>query len=885
MPQAVAGAIAAFTAFSAAHPVLGFIAKVALNVGLSTLASKLLGSTPDPQNVLQPISVTTRDTLAWRTMTYGTAISSGPIRYENLSAVGNSNSDLWVVIPVAQGRSSDLVSVWLDGDEIPKADIAWTAGVGASDGSGSGEVSTAKFVGQNSEKAVRIYYYLGYTDQPVCGPLNTAFADVDTNFRLRGVSYVVVRLRYNANTEEIWTTLGKPQNIRVVMQGQPVYDPRKDSTNGGSGTHRYTDEDTWEFSDTPPLCVAHYLMQEMNVAPATDIDWTSVADAADDCEVLVAVPVSSTEKRFTCNGALSHGARHKENLDALLSSMDGRLSWFSGVYKMRASVWEASSVTLTESDMAGGANGEGTLVARGSAPRRDRFNTLKPVFVDPDQNYESIDAPQVSSATYITRDNGRTITLDLILPCTNSNTMAQRIAKRLLEQGNSQEHVQYPVNSIGAKVAIGDVIDLTIGELSYSAKTFRCIDWSRTADDNYDLLLREDVSGNYTDPAEGDYFAMTGDTVTAPSEVVPPPTMFSATGVPLGIKLSWKNPAVGEFDFIDVYESAEGSALWSTATKIASVRTDTLTISHAASETYGYWLRARRNEADLSTRVPDSDTTTVTATSLATTTPVQLAGANLSDVLFTANDAEAAYRIASTGEEQSYEGDGGTFADIADWLLSGAATDYDCRLTKISGDNPTSGSALATWHDCSTTRTWTWTDTTADGTGLSFTGTIEIRDTATLDILASANVTVEVEKKPDEVSLSGTTSVPNFAFDFELDPATAQAWWTFNTDGTVDKHDSDTTTQFAAATQWIIPNNPSATYYIRATNNSGSNPTSGPALSTWHALTSVRTWTWSRSTNGNTTGSLKIEIATDAAGTDIVATGYYGGNVTREAGT
>lgn len=877
MPGAIAGAIKIGAAILTGGGALAAVSRIGLSIGLSVLTSKLFGPKIAENNALAAISITTRDTLAWRTMVYGQAKTSGPIRYNNLS--GLNNEDLWFVVPMCDGQSDDIVSVYLDGDAIPKADIDWTAGEGSSDGTGTGEVSTSTFLGTDNEKAVRIYYYLGSDDQPVCGPLDSTFADIDSNFRLRGVSHCVFRLRYNEKTEEIWQRLGQPQNLAVVYKGRRVYDPRLDSTNGGSGLHRYTDASTWEWSDNPALCLAHYLIVEMGVDAATGIDWTACSDAADDCDALVAIPTSSTEKRFTCNGVLSHGATHKENLDAILSSMDGSLSYAQGVYKMRASVWEASSVSLNEDNIAGGPNGEGPgLVVRGSAPRSDRFNTVKPIFIDPDQNYEQVDAPQVTSAAYVTRDGGRSIDFDLLLPMTNTSTMAQRIANRVLDRGNAQTIAEYPANSIGLKVAIGDVVDLTIDELSWSAKTFRCINWSRTANDDYPLLLREDVAANYDDPLEGEYGSDNWNAVTPPADVVPPPSMLSAASVSYGIQLSWSNPANTEFDLIDIYESS--TSAWSGATKIASVDADTYNVPLASGEARFYWIRARRYNGDVSTRYPDSDTSTITATSSGDAVPVQLAGAMLSDDPYETT-AEVSYRLASTGEEQSYEGDGGTHADIADWLLSGAAGDYDVRLTVNSGTNPT-GDSVATWLALSSTRTWTLTDATEGGGEISNDCTVEVRLNSSGDILASANVTMSVNNQAPAVSLSGTTGAPNTAFDFALSPDTADGAWTFNSDGTVDRTVGATVTQFKPSSEWIIPNSPTATYYIRAQNNAGSNPDTGPALNTWHALTSDRSWAWQQSTNGSKTGSIQVDIATDSGGTNIVATGYYGANLSRE---
>ena len=134
------------------------------------------------------------------------------------------------------------------------------------------------------------------------------------------------------------------------------------------------------------------------------------------------------------------------------------------------------------------------------------------------------------------------------------------------------------------------------------------------------------------------------------------------------------------------------------------------------------------------------------------------------------------------------------------------------------------------------------------------------------------------------VILSGTSGSPNVDSDFAIHPSTAQAGWTFISTG-------DLTRVSGAAhnkPEWYgqpgetTHETPDQTYYIRATNESGDNPDSGPALNTWHSL-GTRQWYWSASGGFDLSqGTLKIEIATDSGGTNIIATGYYRGSAQTE---
>jgi len=129
------------------------------------------------------------------------------------------------------------------------------------------------------------------------------------------------------------------------------------------------------------------------------------------------------------------------------------------------------------------------------------------------------------------------------------------------------------------------------------------------------------------------------------------------------------------------------------------------------------------------------------------------------------------------------------------------------------------------------------------------------------------------------VTLSGTLVSPNYTYDADIPPGTVTATWYFRSDGTVDKLDFGGTFQFQSATQWVIPNTYTRSYWFRGTASTGSAPNgSSNSLNTWHPSTSDVIWTWTASF-GTRVGSIKVEIATDAAGTNIVATGYYGGDV------
>ena len=79
---------------------------------------------------------------------------------------------------------------------------------------------------------------------------------------------------------------GGPPNIRAVLRGNRLYDPRKDSTatitaagGKGAGAHRLDDRSTWEWSDNPALAWTDYAFEYSHLPFATrDPLWAAATD-------------------------------------------------------------------------------------------------------------------------------------------------------------------------------------------------------------------------------------------------------------------------------------------------------------------------------------------------------------------------------------------------------------------------------------------------------------------------------------------------------------------------------------------------------------------------------------------------------------------------------
>lgn len=226
------------------------------------------------------------------------------------------------------------------------------------------------------------------------------------------------------------------QDVKFKVRGRKVYDPRKDDTAGGSGDHRDSDETTWEWSDNPALINLHWKRFGGAIdIPTSRFDMSNIAAEANICDELVTFTdkngQSQTEKRYTCNGVvnLKTGQRSVEN--QLLSSCLGRWVRVGFKYYLAVGAYRGpSTLTITETDL----KGTGSIKRRPYPPLEDRCNAVTGNIINANAFYqESPYTPVVSSYYRANRDGGRYLETPLDFPYTQSETMAQRLARSYLE--------------------------------------------------------------------------------------------------------------------------------------------------------------------------------------------------------------------------------------------------------------------------------------------------------------------------------------------------------------------------------------------------------------------------------------------------------------------
>lgn len=143
----------------------------------------------------------------------------------------------------------------------------------------------------------------GSTVTSYTGSQATPDAVLVAAFAAQGITYTDTLAGYAYSVLAMPTRSFDGQlNVSARLHGRRVYDRRKDSTAGGSGSHRLADPTTWEWTDCPALCLADWCASTVYGA-GESVDWASVPAAADANDALVGT--SPTEQRRLLGVTLS----------------------------------------------------------------------------------------------------------------------------------------------------------------------------------------------------------------------------------------------------------------------------------------------------------------------------------------------------------------------------------------------------------------------------------------------------------------------------------------------------------------------------------------------------------------------------------------------------
>jgi len=578
MPGAIVGAIIAdavgtalaSTAFGATslfgNFTVGKLIGAATGAVAYSLVSSALADSPaqqdtaaaDPAVQSQGRLVNVRQPTAPWQIIYGRARVGGVLTYiQSTPADGMDNGLLQIVLTLAGHEVEEIESIWFDDEEIP---LDGTLANGGGDATGRLAGYCAIEIALGSE-----------TGQPFPGLVAYSGGQWTDAHRQSGRAKIYVRLRFNP---DLYPN-GVP-TITAVVKGRKVYDPRSALT---------------AYSANAALCVNDYFTSTafgIGATYASEIDETALIAAANDCDDDVTLAAGGTEKRYAVGGAFLASAVPKRTLELLLAAMAGKAVPVGGQWFIYAGAYDAPTVELDESDLAGAIHVQSLI------SRRESANGTKGTFTAPD-TWQPTDFPAIASSTYLAEDGNERVWRDLDLTAfVTSGTQAQRIAKIDLLSVRQGLTVVMPCKLTAWKAVTGRTVAITNTKFGWSSKAFDVQSSRFTVAD--DGTLGVELSLRETAAAVFDWSTSEEQTVDlAPNSDLPDPFTVAAPGAPVVSEALYETTAqrrvaavatvswVGADAFVSTYElqyKLASATEWTTLPRTSAATQDILDIAY-----------------------------------------------------------------------------------------------------------------------------------------------------------------------------------------------------------------------------------------------------------------------------------------------------------------
>lgn len=408
---------------------------------------------------------------------------------------GADNQYLYIAGVLCEGGGAGIESI----DEIYVDDklVTWSGTL--TDGTlRTVDSSDTNFYKDGSLISVQGFYGL---DNQSASSLLQEQANWTSNHKLSGLAYLAIRLKWNQDAFS-----GIPE-IRVTLKGKKIYDPRADSTKGGSGSQREDTSSTWAYSKNSSLILLDYLRNARygkglpNSAFETNYD--SFKTSANTCETQVTPYTSGASiNLFETHAVLDSEKKVIDNVRELLVPMRAIFNYTQGKYKVIIEGTGSSQLLLTKDNVVSEVKLQGEN-------KSEKYNRVVGTFTNPSKDYQSdtVSYPPFDDsalavedrfATMLSADNDTLLERSFDMIHVTSPYQAEEICENILKRSRNCLKAEVTITSEGLNLAIGDIVTATYDTAGFSEKPFRVMSLSINADSTVNLGLEEHQDNFYT---------------------------------------------------------------------------------------------------------------------------------------------------------------------------------------------------------------------------------------------------------------------------------------------------------------------------------------------------------------------------------------------------
>ena len=409
---------------------------------------------------------------------------------------GTDNNYLYMAGVLCEGGGNGIESI----DEIYINDklVTWSGSL--TDGTLRTVNSSDTNYYKDGASLISVQAFYGLDNQSVSSILDES-TNWGSNHKLSGVAYLAFKFTWN---QDAFNSLPE---VKVVLKGKKIYDPRLDSTKGGSGSHRQDTASTWTYSNNSSLVLLDYLRNARygKALPNTafETNYDSFKSSADLCDTQVTPYSGGTDiDLFQTNIVLDTEQKLIDNVRELLNPMRAIFTYTQGKYFLIIENTGSSQLSLNSNNIIGGIKIFGEK-------KNSKFNRVIGTFVNPSKEWQedTITFPPADDsglpssdqyATLLAEDNGTNLEGNFTFQGITNPYQAEELCEIILKRSRNALAVEVMVTSEALNLTIGDLVDLTYTTGGFSSKLFRVYGLTINTDSTVSLKLIEHQDNFYT---------------------------------------------------------------------------------------------------------------------------------------------------------------------------------------------------------------------------------------------------------------------------------------------------------------------------------------------------------------------------------------------------
>lgn len=487
---------ALFGAATFGAAVVDFAVTAAVSIGISYAAAALAGK---PAATTTDTSFSTQGQLSFggtvaRCALLGYCATAGSLAYANTwgtSTDGKTpNAYVTQVIALSDIPVSGLAGVWVNGQKCTLGTLDSEKGYAVTE----------------YNKAGKDHLWVKFYDGTQTVADSLCVNKVSSSERPYQSSRVAYGCAYAICTALIEDTLytGIPQ-FKFETQGAKLYDITKDTTAGGSGSHRWSDPSTWGGDgDNLPAVQIYNVLRGMSSygrkwfyglqnVTAAKLPYVSWSQAINKCRTTV-TGVSGLEPQYRTGGQVNISSQVADTVQAILTGCQGRLSEVGGSYKLHVGEADSPSAFFTDDDIL-------STEQQSFSPffgLSQSVNGISGSYPEPAEGWAAKPAPDLYSTAFETEDGNRRLMANVQYDFVPYSEQVQRLMLSALNEARRARQHTIVLPPSYWPIEPGDFVSWTSARNGYVTKLFRVDGTTDKANLDVILVLTEVDPSDYS---------------------------------------------------------------------------------------------------------------------------------------------------------------------------------------------------------------------------------------------------------------------------------------------------------------------------------------------------------------------------------------------------